>query len=121
MILDHLTLQVADWAASRAFYLRALAPLGIGIVVEFGEVAGFGRDGKGEFWLAAGEPQRPMHVAFAAATRAEVDAFHAAALAAGARDNGAPGVRAIYHPDYYGAFVIAPEGHNIEAVCHRPG
>ncbi|MFO0690442.1 MAG: VOC family protein [Myxococcota bacterium] len=119
-MLDHLTLHVADHAASRAFYLRALAPLGIGIVVEFGEVSGFGRDGKGEFWLAAGEPQRPMHLAFAAATRAEVDAFHAAALAAGGRDHGAPGVRTIYHPHYYGAFVIAPEGHNIEAVCHRP-
>lgn len=120
MILDHLTLQVADQATSRVFYLQALAPLGIGIVVEFGEVTAFGRDGKGELWLTAGEPQRPMHIAFAAATRAEVDAFHAAALAAGGRDNGAPGVRAIYHPSYYGAFVIAPEGHNIEAVCHRP-
>ncbi|MBY0402069.1 VOC family protein [Myxococcota bacterium] len=119
-MLDHLTLHVGDYPTSRAFYLQALAPLGIGIVVEFGEVAGFGRDGKGEFWLAAGPPQAPMHIAFAAATRAEVDAFHAAALAAGARENGGPGVRAIYHPCYYGAFVIAPEGHNIEAVCHRP-
>jgi catechol 2,3-dioxygenase-like lactoylglutathione lyase family enzyme len=120
MILDHLTLPVADYERSKAFYLRALAPLGIGIAVDFGRVAGFGRDGKGEFWLAEGAPPPPLHIAFAAASRAEVDAFHAAALAAGAKDNGAPGIRAIYHPDYYGAFVIAPEGHNIEAVCHRP-
>ena len=120
MILDHLTLHVADYEASKAFYLRALAPLSIGIVVEFGTVAGFGRDGKGELWLAGGSAQPPMHIAFAAETRAEVDAFHTAALAAGARDNGAPGIRTIYHPNYYGAFVIAPEGHNIEAVCHRP-
>jgi catechol 2,3-dioxygenase-like lactoylglutathione lyase family enzyme len=120
MILDHLTLHVADHERSKQFYLRALAPLGIGIVVEFGRVAGFGREGKGEFWLAEGPPPPPLHIAFAAATRAEVDAFHAAALAAGAKDNGAPGIRAIYHPDYYAAFVIAPEGHNIEAVCHRP-
>jgi len=120
MIIDHINLTVADWDRSRAFYLRALAPLGIGIVVEFGRVAGFGRDGKGELWLAEGAALPPLHVAFAAATRAEVDAFHAAALAAGARDNGAPGLRPIYHASYYGAFVIAPEGHNIEAVCHRP-
>ena len=120
MIIDHLTLHVADFAASKSFYVRALAPLSIGIVVEFGEVAGFGRDGKGELWLAAGAAQPSTHIAFAADSRARVDAFHAAALAAGARDNGAPGIRAIYHPSYYGAFVIAPEGHNIEAVCHRP-
>jgi catechol 2,3-dioxygenase-like lactoylglutathione lyase family enzyme len=121
MILDHLTLHVADYAKSRQFYLRALAPLEIGIVVEFGEVAGFGRDGKGELWLAGGQAYPPMHIAFAARTRAEVDAFHTAALAAGAKDNGAPGIRAVYHPHYYGAFAIAPEGHNIEAVCHLPG
>lgn len=120
MILDHLTLPVADYATSKQFYLRALAPLEIGIVVEFGEVAGFGRDGKGELWLSGGSALPPMHIAFAASTRAQVDAFHAAALAAGAKDNGAPGIRAIYHPHYYAAFVIAPEGHNIEAVCHQP-
>ena len=119
MIIDHISLHVADYARSKAFYLRALAPLGIGIAIEFSETAGFGRDGKGEFWLAAGPSQPPLHVAFAAETRAEVDAFHAAALAAGGKDNGAPGIRTIYHPHYYGAFVIAPEGHNIEAVCHR--
>lgn len=124
MILDHLTLHVADYAKSKAFYLRALAPLGVVTVLDFGAVAGLGRDGKADFWLAsapAGQaPQRPMHIAFAARSRAEVDAFHAAALAAGATDNGGPGVRAIYHADYYGAFAIDPDGHNVEAVCHRP-
>ncbi|MEZ4334421.1 MAG: VOC family protein [Myxococcota bacterium] len=118
MIVDHLTLQVADLARSKAFYREALAPLAIELVVEFDGVAAFGRGGKGELWLAVGEPQRPMHLAFAASCRAEVDAFHAAAVAAGGRDNGPPGLRAVYHPDYYGAFVIAPEGHNIEAVFH---
>lgn len=118
MIVDHLTLVVGDLERSKAFYRAALAPLAIELVVELPGVAAFGRDGKGELWLAAGEPQPPLHVAFAAASRAEVDAFHAAALAAGGRDNGRPGIRAVYHPNYYGAFVIAPEGHNIEAVCH---
>lgn len=121
MIIDHITLLVADYAQSRAFYLRALEPLGIGIATEFKDACGFGRDGKGEFWLGTGaRPQLPMHIAFAADTRAQVDAFYAAALAAGAADNGAPGIRAHYHADYYGAFVIAPGGHNIEAACHKP-
>lgn len=120
MILDHLTLPVADFETSKQFYRRALAPLGIGIVVELGRITGFGREGKGEFWLAGGESRPPLHLAFAARSRAEVDAFHAEALAAGARNNGSPGLRPIYHASYYGAFVIAPEGHNIEAVCHLP-
>lgn len=118
MIVDHLTLEVEDLAGSKAFYRAALAPLGVGIVVELPGVAAFGRAGKGELWLKAGSPQRPMHIAFAAASREEVDAFHAAALAAGGRDHGGPGLRPVYHPGYYGAFVIAPEGHNIEAVFH---
>lgn len=120
MILDHLTLPVADFEASKRFYQQALAPLGIGVVVEIDGVAGFGREGKGELWLSGGQAHPPLHIAFAARTRAEVDAFHAAALSAGARSNGAPGLRPIYHENYYGAFVIAPEGHNIEAVCHAP-
>jgi catechol 2,3-dioxygenase-like lactoylglutathione lyase family enzyme len=83
-------------------------------------VAGFGRDGKGEFWIAGeGKLQPRIHVAFLAADRGTVDAFHRAALAAGGADNGKPGVRAIYHADYYGAFVLDPDGNNIEAVCHR--
>lgn len=83
--------------------------------------AGFGKDGKPEFWFGThAQAQNPMHIAFVAETRSQVDAFHAAALEAGAKDNGPPGVRGIYHANYYGAFVVGPDGHNIEAVCHRP-
>lgn len=121
MIIDHITLYVRDFETSKRFYAQALAPLGIDIVADFGNAAGLGRDGKGEFWLATdAEGQRPAHIAFAAQTRDQVRAFHQAALQAGGRDNGTPGIREIYHPDYYAAFVIGPEGHNIEAVCHAP-
>ena len=128
-MLDHVGFVVADFARSRAFYLQALAPLGIGIIKELSAAqtgnsahAGFGENGKPYFWIGdTGEVLRgALHVAFAAKTRAEVDAFYKAALAAGARDNGAPGVRAHYHPDYYGAFVLDFDGHNVEAVCHAP-
>jgi catechol 2,3-dioxygenase-like lactoylglutathione lyase family enzyme len=120
-ILDHIVIGVSDLDASRRFYEQALAPLGIAIVLEFPGRAGFGAAGKPEFFLRAGGGKEPAHVAFHSPDRATVDAFHAAALAAGGRDNGAPGVRAIYHPQYYGAFVLDPDGHNIEAVCHGPG
>ena len=121
MIIDHITLLVRDFQRSRQFYLQVLAPLGIGISTEFEGVAGLGRNGKGELWLrGSDQPQTPLHLAFLAENRQQVDAFHAAALAAGARDNGAPGVRTIYHPHYYAAFVTDPDGHNIEAVCHAP-
>lgn len=121
MILDHIGFNVSDFPASRAFYLRALEPLGIGIALQAEGWAMFGKDGKGQFWIGAfGAPPGAVHVAFAAASREQVRAFHAAALAAGGRDNGAPGLRAHYHPHYYGAFVIGPDGHNIEAVCHAP-
>lgn len=119
MIFDHLTLPVHDLERSIAFYARALAPLGISIVAKFEGIAGLGRDGRGALWLRRSEQVQPLHVAFAADRRTQVDDFHSAALAAGARDNGAPGVRANYHPHYYGAFVIDPDGHNIEAVCHQ--
>jgi catechol 2,3-dioxygenase-like lactoylglutathione lyase family enzyme len=120
-MLDHIGFSVADYPASRAFYAAALAPLGIGLLAEFGEHAGFGRDDKAQFWIGAGgKPPGRMHLAFSARTRAEVAAFHAAALAAGATDNGEPGLRPDYHPHYYGAFVIDLNGHNIEAVCHSP-
>ena len=108
---------------SKAFYLACLEPLGIELVVELEDEnwVGLGRDGKGEFWFGPDDKvQHPMHIAFRADTRAQVDAFYQAALAAGGQDNGAPGVREIYHPDYYGAFVLDPDGHNIEAVCHHP-
>jgi len=120
-ILDHVILVVPEVAACRPFYEQALAPLGISVVKEFGTSAAFGIDGNPSFWLSeGGEPLRPMHVAFIAPSRAHVRAFHEAALAAGGQDNGAPGVREIYHPDYYGAFVLDPHGHNIEAVCRLP-
>jgi len=122
-MIDHLTLTVTDVARTRAFYEKALAPLGYAVQMEFEGYFGLGPPGKPAFWIKDGPmPQTPMHIAFIAADRAAVDAFHAAALAAGGRDDGAPGIRAHYHPHYYGAFVIDPEGHPIEAVCHRaPG
>ena len=127
-MLDHVGFPVRDFAASKAFYTAALAPLGYGLVMEVTEAmtgghgahAGFGA-GKPDFWIGSGRaPSGSVHVAFAAGSRAMVRAFHAAALAAGGSDNGAPGLRPEYHPDYYGAFVLDPDGNNIEAVCHAP-
>ncbi len=119
MILDHLSIRVSDAQRSRAFYTAVLAPLGMELVAEFNGWHGFGRDGVPAFWFRAAEqPQRPLHVAFAAQSRAAVDAFHVAALAVGGRDNGAPGVRTVYSPASYRAYVFDPDGHNIEAVCH---
>jgi catechol 2,3-dioxygenase-like lactoylglutathione lyase family enzyme len=125
-MLDHIGIRVRDFATAKAFYTAALAPLGYGIVMELGPElnlgyvgAGFGIDRKPDFWIGAGEPTAPIHVAFVAKDRKMVDAFHAAALAAGGKDHGAPGVRAHYHPNYYGAFVLDADGNNIEAVCHR--
>lgn len=120
-MLDHLTLTVRDISRSKSFYTRALAPLGYAVRMEFEGMAGMGPVGKPAFWLKQGDPpSQPMHIAFVAADRPGVDAFHAAALAAGAADNGAPGLRPDYHPSYYAAFVFDPDGHPIEAVCHRP-
>ena len=122
-MLDHVGFAVSDYARSKAFYQEALAPLGISLLMEpIAEAAGFGRDGKPFFWIEArGRPvEGRLHIAFAVADHATVDAFHAAALAAGATDNGAPGPRPIYHEHYYGGYVLDPDGHNIEAVCHRP-
>lgn len=119
MIIDHIGLSVSDYERSKDFYTKVLAPLGIGLIMEYGGWAGFGRHGKPEFWFGKGEaPQKPMHIAFSAEDTDVVDAFYKAALDAGAKDNGPPGIREIYHPHYYGAFVIDPDGHNIEAVCH---
>jgi catechol 2,3-dioxygenase-like lactoylglutathione lyase family enzyme len=122
-MLDHIGFAVSDYERSKAFYTEALAPLGITLVLEVkSAAAGFGSAGKPYFWIEThgGAVRGRLHVALAAPDRPTVDAFHAAALAAGATDNGAPGVRAIYHPDYYGAYVLDPDGHNIEAVCHKP-
>jgi catechol 2,3-dioxygenase-like lactoylglutathione lyase family enzyme len=123
-VVDHVGFAVRDYARSKAFYEQALAPLGITLLLEFsGAAAGFGRDdgSRPSFFIEAhGEPvQGRLHIALGAESREQVDAFHAAALAAGGIDNGAPGLR-WYHPDYYGAYVLDPDGHNIEAVCHAP-
>lgn len=119
-MLDHLVIGVGDLAVSKVFYEQALAPLGSGVVLEFPGTVGFGSRGMPAFWIRAGGGNEATHVAFTAPDRATVDAFHAAAMAAGGTDNGPPGVREIYHPTYYGAFVLDPDGHNIEAVCHTP-
>jgi catechol 2,3-dioxygenase-like lactoylglutathione lyase family enzyme len=119
--LDHIGLEVADYEVSKAFYERALAPLGMKLMMEPAPtVGGFGADFP-FFWVAnrGREPQSGVHVAIRVDDRERVDAFHAAALEAGGTDNGEPGIREIYHPDYYGAFVLDPDGNNVEAVCHR--
>ena len=116
--LDHITVTVSDLAASRAFYEAALAPFAAR-VVDYGEIGiGIGPEGSEDLGLREGEPHAPMHIAFFAADPATVDAFHAAALEAGGTDNGAPGRRPQYHERYYGAYVLDPDGHNVEAVCH---
>ena len=127
-MLDHIGLSVADMDRSKAFYEAALRPLGLGVVMEVTAAqtggdshAGFGAEGKPFFWIGTGaKPKGGTHVAFTARDRAGVDAFYRAALSACGRDNGAPGPRPHYHPNYYGAFVLDPDGNNIEAVCHRP-
>lgn len=121
MLFDHLGFNVSDFARSKAFLVAALAPLGAAIVKEEDRWAMIGREREGNLWFGAmGPAASPMHVAFSATTREQVRLFHAAALAAGGKDNGAPGLRPQYHPNYYGAFVIGPDGHNFEAVCHAP-
>jgi catechol 2,3-dioxygenase-like lactoylglutathione lyase family enzyme len=118
-MFDHIGFPVRDAVKSRAFYTAALAPLGIGVVREFPGWVGFGKPGQPQFWLGGqGAPPSGVHLAFGAATRADVDAFYDAAIAAGGRDNGGPGLRPDYHANYYGAFVFDPDGHNVEAVCH---
>ena len=120
---DHVGLNVKDYPTSRAFYLAALAPFGYKPVMEFEEwkAVAFGPEGKPGFWVCQREPYGTgTHVAFACADRATVDAFYAAAVAAGGTDNGPPGLREHYHPTYYAAFVHDPDGNNVEAVCHAP-
>ena len=127
-MIDHIGLAVSNMERAKAFYLNALKSLGIGVIMEVsaeetgGDAhAGFGKDNKAFFWIGGGaKPKGGTHDAFTAHTRAEVDAFYHSALAAGGRDNGAPGLRPYYHAHYYGAFVFDPDGNNIEAVCHRP-
>ena len=120
-MFDHVGFGVSNYAASKDFFLQALEPLGVGIVMEGEHGLGIGPKGKPALWLfESPDKPVPMHVAFTAAHRQQVQAFHRAALAAGGKDNGAPGLRPHYHPNYYGAFVIGPDGHNVEAVCHSP-
>ncbi len=126
-MLDHVGIPIADYARSKAFYAKALAPLGYSLVMEVPQTgngeraAGFGANGKPDFWIGSeGGLNHSVHVALLAKDRATVDAFYRAALAAGGKDNGAPGLRPHYHANYYGAFVFDPDGHNIEAVCHAP-
>jgi catechol 2,3-dioxygenase-like lactoylglutathione lyase family enzyme len=128
-MIDHIGFPVSDYERSKAFYARALAPLGYGLVMEIGAehtesqspAAGFGAGGKPDFWIGGeGGLKGVIHVAIIAKDRKTVDEFHRAALAAGARDNGPPGLRPHYHANYYGAFVLDPDGHNIEAVCRAP-
>jgi catechol 2,3-dioxygenase-like lactoylglutathione lyase family enzyme len=119
MIFDHIGFSVADFKRSRAFYLAALAPLGIGILSEGKNWAMFGIPGQGGLWIGEHGPAAgTAHVAFLAPDRNTVRAFHVAAIAAGAPDNGAPGLRTNYHPTYYAAYALDPDGRNIEAVCH---
>ena len=126
-MLDHLGFPVSDYARSKAFYEKALVPLGYSLIMEVAQTAndlpaaGFGANGKPDFWIGGeGGLSKPIHVAITAKDRATVDAFYRAAMAAGGKDNGPPGLRPHYHPNYYAAFVLDPDGHNIEAVCHAP-
>ncbi len=126
-MIDHTGLVVSDFEKSKQFYQLALAPIGYALLAEFPaavtghtDVAGFGEAPKPDFWISRGSPNvPPIHIAFRVSSRAIVDAFHRAALAAGGADNGAPGPRPHYHASYYGAFVRDPDGHNIEEVCHE--
>jgi catechol 2,3-dioxygenase-like lactoylglutathione lyase family enzyme len=128
-MIDHTGLHVSDPKKSRAFYEKALAPLGYKSLMEIPTehtggkvVVGYGVPPKPDFWLAEGTPETPrVHIAFRADDRKQVDRFYQEALAAGGRDNGPPGPRPHYHENYYGAFVLDPDGHNIEAVCHLAG
>jgi catechol 2,3-dioxygenase-like lactoylglutathione lyase family enzyme len=114
-MFDHVGLRVKDARASTRFYAAALAPLGLG---PDPSGSGFGPPGAPGLWIyEGGEGERGVHVAFAAKDRAAVDRFHAAGLAAGGRDHGKPGVRADYGPTYYAAFLLDPDGNNVEAVC----
>jgi catechol 2,3-dioxygenase-like lactoylglutathione lyase family enzyme len=129
-MIDHMTILVSDYTRSARFYLQALKPLGYAMTMVLDDVtypdlpsavfAGLGVGGKPDLWLRPASVVVPTHVAFRAESRAVVDAFYREALAAGGTPNGEPGLRPEYHPHYYGAFVLDPDGYNIEAVCHQP-
>ena len=120
-MIDHVGLGVSDLEQSKAFYQQALRPLGYQLLMERDGSAGFGRNGKPDLWIHVNRPlSGPTHIAIASSDQATVQAFHTAGLAAGGHDNGPPGLRPHYHQHYYGAFVLDPDGNNIEVVCHRP-
>ena len=120
-MFDHIGVNVKDYATSKRFYDATLATHGYGVVMEFPHACGYGPEGQPKLWIAQREPLGTgTHIALASPDRATVDAFYEAAMAAGGTDNGAPGIRSEYHESYYGAFVLDPDGNNIEAVCHRP-
>jgi catechol 2,3-dioxygenase-like lactoylglutathione lyase family enzyme len=124
VVIDHVGIRVSDFERSKAFYREALGVLGIRLLYDQsfgseGSVAGYGKE-RSSFFIASGRPLRgETHLAFAAASRAEVNAFHSVAISMGGRDNGVPGLRPHYHADYYAAFVLDPDGNNVEAVCHK--
>ncbi len=126
-MIDHTGVIVSDFEKSKAFYEKALSPIGYALIMALpasvtghADVAGFGEPPKPDFWISSGTPNKPpVHIAFRVSSRTTVDAFYKAAMAAGGVDNGPPGIRPHYHPHYYGAFVLDPDGHNIEAVCHE--
>ena len=128
-MIDHTGVAVSDLGKSKEFYIRTLGAIGYELIAEFSAdqtgsaaVVGLGEPPKADFWIHQGSPNKPpVHIAFRVSTRSSVDEFYKAALAAGGSDNGAPGPRPYYHPDYYGAFVLDPDGHNIEAVCREAG
>lgn len=120
-MLDHIQIEVSDIEKSKEFYIEALEPLGYKLILEFEGWLGFGCDDEIDFCINSGKKVTPgVHVAFRSDNREKVKAFYNSALNAGGKDNGKPGIREHYHPNYYGAFVIDPDGHNIEAVCHKP-
>ncbi len=120
-MFDHLGFGVTNLAESKAFFLKALQPLGVAVAMEGPYGVGMGQSNKPSLWLSeTREHPAHLHLAFTAQNRKQVDEFYKAALAAGGKDNGAPGLRPHYHANYYGAFVIGPDGHNVEAVCHKP-
>ena len=119
-VIDHFGINCADWERSKAFYDKVLGVLGFTRQMDFDVAIGYGVEGKPDFWIQQAESVLPMHFAFHCEQREPVDAFHRAAIGAGGKDNGKPGLRPEYHESYYGAFVLDPDGHNVEAVCHRP-
>lgn len=121
-MIDHVTANVGDFEQAKRFYAQALGPLGYSVQMEFEGAAGFGTgEGIPDFWISSNPERGAAHVAFGASDRAAVDAFYEAAVAAGGKDNGSPGLRPHYHESYYAAYVHDADGNNVEAVCHLPG